>query len=403
MLGLLLSGPDSLFGLFFGSTLSGVYLTLSFLPLVLLVLATGLAVYFQSTRLALMSLFLVFTYGYASLPQLLPAIRTLPMFDIAYYNSRILLPILIPLTVLGLHFTGDTGLFSASGLFKTTILFTEFVLLLILFATIPETLYDVLDFIPQQRILGGRLNVPFLAIGLALFVYGVMKVFSGQNYYSSHLYLLFWVVVTAQLAFVSGMSWTVRSFPMHQALFFSAAGILLDGEVLILAREKAYRDRLTGIPGRVALEEALPRLSGRYAICMVGIDEFDDFNETYGHDAGEKILTSVAQTLQRKSSGRAFRFGGDEFTIFYTGREMEEVEEELDALGQAIAEKTVRVTRKSKRATKLLERSVTVSMGVADFTGRYDSPEQVLNAADKALSSARDQGGNQLVVKNQTR
>jgi diguanylate cyclase (GGDEF)-like protein len=362
--------------------------------------AAVLAIYFNSTRLAMMSIFLGLTYGYATLTVLLPELRTRSPFSGHYYNSQILLPLLIPLNLLALHFTGKTGVFSRGGMAKIGGLVFEFILLFALFPTVSSTVFDLFELIPERQILGGRLNLPFLSVGLAVCCFGIMKYFSDQNYYSNYLSLLLWVIVTAQLAFVSGTSWMVNSFPMHYALFFSGAAIILNAKVLNLAWGKAYRDQLTQVPGRMALDEYLLRLSGQYAICMIDIDNFKDFNDTYGHDAGDKVLKSVAQIIQHNSSGRAYRFGGEEFTIVYSGRESEQVEEELESLRKAVSDNKVKVTRKSKRATKELEKKVTISLGLADSTGKYDNPKEVLNAADNALFTAKEEGRNQLVVKN---
>src|SRR2546425_11843662 len=82
----------------------------------------------------------------------------------------------------------------------------------------------------------------------------------------------------------------------------------------------AYDDPLTGLPGRRALDEALVRLGGRYAIAMVDIDHFKRFNDEHGHDAGDQLLRMLATKLsQIEGGGRPFRYGGEEFAGLFPG------------------------------------------------------------------------------------
>lgn len=356
--------------------------------------------YFNSTRLVLMGFFLVLIYAYSVLPELIDILDMVMVFGPVYNNSKILLPVIIPLTILGLHFSGDSGIFTRNGQIKVAILILEILLIPLIFPFIDEYVYRVIGYVPQKRILSGRLNLPFLSGSLTTIAYAIIWYFSGKNYYSNYLVLIFWLTLTAVLSFESGTSWLFGSLPMHHSLFFSGVGILYNSKVLNLAWGKAYRDQLTQIPGRMALDESLVRLSGLYSICMIDIDEFKDFNDTYGHDAGDKVLKQVARLLNKHTTGRAYRFGGEEFTVIYSGRSSEDVEEELESLRKTISDNKVTVTRKSKRATKQLDRKVTISLGLADSEGDYDNAEEVLNAADNALFKAKDEGRNQLVVKS---
>jgi diguanylate cyclase (GGDEF)-like protein len=396
---LLLTEPVYWFEFILQSNLDTFKIVLPYVPLGILTLAVGLATYFNSDRLGLVGIHLFLVYGYATLPDFVEGLWAGP-----YTNSMRLFPLLIPLTVLGIHFSGETGLLSSTGLIKTSLLLLELIFLIIFFQMFSEEILGALQEFPQIRILEdvtrkGGINLPYVGFAVSLACYLVMYYFSGRNYYSNYLSLIFWVVFTAVLAFESGTSWVARDFPMHYSLFFTGAGLLLNAKVLNLAWGKAYRDQLTQIPGRMALDEYLVRMSGVYSISMIDIDKFKDFNDTYGHDAGDKVLKQVARIIQKNTSGRAYRFGGEEFTVIYSGRSAEEVEDELESLRQAVADNKVKVTRKSNRATKLLEKKVTISLGLADSEGKETSPEKVLNAADNALYEAKEEGRNQLVLK----
>jgi len=161
----------------------------------------------------------------------------------------------------------------------------------------------------------------------------------------------------------------------------------------------AYRDELTGVPARRALKESMMKLGGKYSIAMIDIDFFKKFNDTYGHDTGDKVLQMVASSLEQiAGGGKAFRFGGEEFTILFPNKTREEVIPELEELRKDIAKqkynyrKKKKVTGKDKVISKQL--GVTISIGVAEKNENYKTAEEVLKAADKALYKAKKNGRN---------
>jgi predicted signal transduction protein with EAL and GGDEF domain len=83
------------------------------------------------------------------------------------------------------------------------------------------------------------------------------------------------------------------------ALFMGAAGVLLIVALLHESHQLAFRDQLTGLPGRRALEERLRSVGSRYAVAMVDVDHFKQFNDTHGHEVGDQVLRLVAGRLAR--------------------------------------------------------------------------------------------------------
>ena len=78
----------------------------------------------------------------------------------------------------------------------------------------------------------------------------------------------------------------------------------------------------TGLPGSprdCAFDEALARISGRYAIAMVDIDYFKKVNDEYGHNVGDQVLRFIATRIAETDGARAFRFGGEEFALIFPG------------------------------------------------------------------------------------
>lgn len=197
--------------------------------------------------------------------------------------------------------------------------------------------------------------------------------------------------------------------PNGFATFVSAAAVLLVLSVLEDSYRMAFRDELTGLPSRRALNERLEALGKTYTIAMLDVDHFKKFNDTYGHDLGDQVLKMVAAHIADVGGGgRAYRFGGEEFTVLFPGKEMHDAWPHLDGLRHGIADyrmalraqgrperaRAGRDQRGSGRGEKTV--SVTVSIGVAERSDKYPDPADVLKAADKALYRAKNKGRNRV-------
>jgi diguanylate cyclase (GGDEF)-like protein len=190
------------------------------------------------------------------------------------------------------------------------------------------------------------------------------------------------------------------------ALFFywGAAGLTLVFGVLDHGYEIAYRDELTGLPGRRAFTSFVEQLGGSYTIAMCDVDHFKSFNDRYGHEAGDQILKMVATKLARVGGGgRAFRYGGEEFLLVFRGRTAREAEPFVETIRQAIASAPL-VPRAPDRPAKkdgttdapftTTPFSISVSIGIAEKSKRHSTPELVVEAADHALYRAKEAGRN---------
>lgn len=173
------------------------------------------------------------------------------------------------------------------------------------------------------------------------------------------------------------------------------------------AYQMAFRDELTGLPGRRALNERLQRLGRHYVIAMADVDRFKAFNDTHGHDVGDEVLRLVASRLRKVGGGgRAYRYGGEEFALVFPGREMAHCLPHLEAVRQAVESYPLQLRDKSSRpkdAEQGRQRrgvasaaavSVTISIGVAERLMTQRSPEEVIKKADQALYSAKGAGRN---------
>jgi diguanylate cyclase (GGDEF)-like protein len=193
-------------------------------------------------------------------------------------------------------------------------------------------------------------------------------------------------------------------------VFTIAACAALAVAVLQDSYRMAFRDELTGLPGRRALNDRMKGLGRRYVIAMVDVDHFKRFNDTHGHDVGDDVLRMVASRLARVGGGgKAFRYGGEEFTVLFPRRSLGDALPHIEALREAIQGTRMAlrapgrpakdsVGRKRRGAAPAARRTVavTVSIGVADRDERHTTPEAVVAAADKALYRAKRGGRNKV-------
>jgi diguanylate cyclase (GGDEF)-like protein len=197
--------------------------------------------------------------------------------------------------------------------------------------------------------------------------------------------------------------------PDRFAMFIAAGALILIIALLQDAFRMAFRDELTGIPGRRALAESMAGLGRQYTAAMVDVDHFKKFNDTYGHDVGDQVLKMVAGKIAHVGGGgKAFRYGGEEFTVLFAGKSPGEAIPHLEELRLAIAaykldlrapdrpaqEKFGKKLRGARQSTKKI--SVTVSIGVAAKNDKLANPDAVIKAADKALYRAKNKGRNQV-------
>ena len=215
----------------------------------------------------------------------------------------------------------------------------------------------------------------------------------------------------ALAAFFIASIW-VQTPAVHSA-FMSAAGVILIIALLAESHRLAFRDTLTGLPGRRALEERLRSLGGRFVIAMVDVDHFKKFNDTHGHDIGDQVLKLVAARLAEVGGGGiAFRYGGEEFSVLFPGATLEEALPHLDAIrasieGYRMAVRAPDRPKSGEEGSKLRgggeksgnpeqHLSVTVSIGASRPKKDARAPAQVIKAADEALYRAKQGGRNRV-------
>ena len=227
-----------------------------------------------------------------------------------------------------------------------------------------------------------------------------------------------WAWLVTRSAIDLGMAGATAAFgiaahgittPNMFAVFVTAAALILMVAVLQDTFRMAFRDELTGLPSRRSLNERLAGVGRSYTVAMLDVDRFKGLNDHYGHDVGDQVLKMVAaQLAQVGGGGNAYRYGGEEFTLLFPGKSVDEALPHLEALREDIASRKLALRKsdrparadsgKGRRGVQAADSavSVTVSIGVAERNERLATPDGVIQAADKALYRAKSKGRNQV-------
>jgi diguanylate cyclase len=161
-------------------------------------------------------------------------------------------------------------------------------------------------------------------------------------------------------------------------------------------RLKALTDHLTQVANRQAFDERMQLEFQRYkryqkplTLVIGDIDFFKKVNDSYGHVAGDAVITNVSKLLSQSIRDTDFlaRFGGEEFVILLPETNLVDATKAIN--------KTRLLIQNHKLAYDQHQIAVTMSFGVATFAAK-DEPTDVLKRADKALYRAKEKGRNQV-------
>ncbi|WP_158598410.1 GGDEF domain-containing protein [Notoacmeibacter ruber] len=161
-------------------------------------------------------------------------------------------------------------------------------------------------------------------------------------------------------------------------------------------RDLARRDALTGLPNRRALDDTFRdwfQGPDPVTIMMVDLDHFKEFNDRFGHQAGDECLRQIGQVLQAATSDEgmfAARYGGEEFAVVIRNVERNAAQRFAHALVCAVESMAIEHPCGPGGV-------VTVSVGLA-FRDKNDSVAEVLAAADRALYWAKYRGRNRFEI-----
>jgi diguanylate cyclase (GGDEF)-like protein len=165
-------------------------------------------------------------------------------------------------------------------------------------------------------------------------------------------------------------------------------------------QEQAISDPLTGLYNRRYLSEFLPRelaRSGRnttpVAVILIDLDHFKRVNDSFGHEAGDIVLTTVGNLLKSNVRGSdiACRYGGEEFALILPETGADSAARRADDIRLAIA--ALHLSHAGKSLGK-----ITASFGLALFPDHAQDTDELLRAADVALYAAKGAGRNRVIV-----
>jgi len=164
-------------------------------------------------------------------------------------------------------------------------------------------------------------------------------------------------------------------------------------------RQIADTDTLTGIGNRKFIEGRLHAAiaecnhnNNSAALLFIDIDKFKQFNDTYGHLTGDKVLRMVAHTLRNtlRSTDSVGRWGGEEFAVILNNvTDREDLYE--------IADKVRALVERSRLDIENQNLTVTVSVGATTFIPG-DTPESFLHRADMLMYQSKENGRNRVTI-----
>lgn len=242
-----------------------------------------------------------------------------------------------------------------------------------------------------------------LSILLALFIASVVtRVSSAFTASMMSLSAYFIYILVAYYSMKYENLWLEVVYP----LIFSIAAFTFAYVVKYLIKsrdfEQQYRlattDGLTELYNHRYFQEQIrmqieqsKRYNHNFSLIIIDIDFFKKFNDTFGHQSGDAVLRQVAQTLKKnvRATDIVCRYGGEEMSIILpnTGKD------EAFSTAQKICE---RVASKKFKLAGDKETNVTISLGVSTFPYDGDSASSIIEAADKRLYNAKNNGRNQV-------
>jgi diguanylate cyclase (GGDEF)-like protein len=165
-------------------------------------------------------------------------------------------------------------------------------------------------------------------------------------------------------------------------------------------RQQSIRDPLTGMYNRRYMEETLEREVLRAArnnetvgVVMLDIDHFKQFNDTFGHQAGDILLQSLGQFFLSHVRGEdvACRYGGEEFILLLPGSDLEETCHRAEEMRQKVHHMSVDF--KGQALGK-----ITLSFGVSVYPNHGATPDVLIQTADQALYRAKSEGRDRVII-----
>jgi diguanylate cyclase (GGDEF)-like protein len=196
-----------------------------------------------------------------------------------------------------------------------------------------------------------------------------------------------------------------NAFDVQDLQFFSVVGYqmaatLKQFQKINSIKDMAIYDKLTNVHNRRYFDEKLrtetqKSLSSHtpLSLVIVDIDHFKKVNDTYGHHAGDSVLSKVASLLKNsvRKDDTVARYGGEEFVLILPGAKLE--------VTSMIAERIRRLVETTPFEIESGQIQITISMGISNLPAhRARSEEELVKMADQALYNAKREGRNRVCI-----
>lgn len=255
------------------------------------------------------------------------------------------------------------------------------------------------SFIKKSSATTNALIILFLVLTVSFIVFKstsaifatTSTVLLASAYYLASYYVMSWFNL-----------WIEVVVPLFVTLLTFAISYL--AKYLLKSRDFEYQYRLATTDGLTELynhryfQDTLKKqldLARRYeqefSLIIVDIDFFKKFNDTYGHQVGDAVLRTVAQILKKNTRATDYvcRYGGEEMSIILPQTTKKEAMVNAQRICDAVAKTPLKVNNNT-------EVNITISLGVSTFSQDGDTPQKLIECADKALYYAKEHGRNQV-------
>lgn len=228
-----------------------------------------------------------------------------------------------------------------------------------------------------------RVNSAFAASMMSLstyFVYILIAYYAMrfENLWLELIYPLIFSIVAFTLAYI--VKYLIKSRDFEKQYMLATTDGLTE-----LYNHRYFQEQI-----RMQVEQS-KRYSNNFSLIIIDIDFFKKFNDTFGHQSGDAVLRQVAQTLKKnvRATDIVCRYGGEEMSIILPNTTKDEAFATAQKICNRVAEKTFKLTGNN-------ETHVTISLGVSTFPFDGDTAPKIIEAADKKLYNAKNNGRNQV-------
>ncbi|HEX5466401.1 MAG TPA: GAF domain-containing protein [Candidatus Limnocylindrales bacterium] len=198
-----------------------------------------------------------------------------------------------------------------------------------------------------------------------------------------------------------GRVFTGEEFELVQLFAAQASIAMQNAEAYHHVELRARTDGLTGLSNHTTFREALARAVAheqRFSLLMLDLDDFKDYNDSFGHPAGDELLQGLATVLRGaiREADSVYRYGGDEFAFLLPGTDTSGALHVADKIRQAVG-----LVRAGSGAQA--ERRITCSIGLATFPPDGTSADELLLAADRAAYASKRGGRDRVTTAEEAR